>query len=371
MTEPRALRSSNYDFIDVVRAVAAFVVVVSHTQQMVIDRPLTPGMLHQALSMVTTQGHNAVVVFFVVSGFWIVRSVFRAGDRFSFKDYLLARSTRLWIVLLPALLLGASLDLIGSTVFASPLYEGMQGSVSLAYDVSERLTWPVFLGNAFFLQDIAVPPFGSNGALWTLACEFWYYIYFPLAYLAVKSRKWWLIAPAAAALLLIPSFHLFLCWMLGGVVYLVAERLWVDRRLHWALPVGALVAFCGLNALSKLLALPAEWNDLLLAASFSLFLVFGMRSEFGKAKGLSTFASLGSRSSYSLYATHLPIVVFVCNFIVPNERLPASIYSWGVVATIPLIAVIAAILFSRGTEDQTQRVKHWLSAMLFRERQIA
>lgn len=338
-------------------------VVVSHTQQMIIDRPLTPGPLHKALSMMTTQGHNAVVVFFVISGFWIVRSVVRSGNAFSFRDYMLARGVRLWIVLLPALLIGAALDGVGGAVFPSALYEGTQGSVALNYDVSDRLTVPIFLGNALFLQDIAVPALGSNGALWTIACEFWYYVYFPLAWLAVRSRNWPGIAVAAIGLYFIPSPHLFACWMLGGAVYVVAERLLGDRQFHWTAPVAALVAFCGLNALSKLLSLPMMANDLLLAASFGLFLVLGMRSAFGAATPFSLLARLGSRSSYSLYAIHLPIVVFVCNFLVPASRIPASLYAWALVFLIPAGIAVVAVAFSRVTEDQTSAAKQWISGL--------
>lgn len=359
MTNP-----SKYDFIDVTRALAAFLVVVSHTQQVIIDRPLTPGAIHRALSMITTQGHAAVVVFFVISGFWIVRSVARAGDAFSFRDYMLARGARLWIVLLPALLVGAGLDLLGSTAFASPLYEGRQGSVALAYDVSARLSVTVFLGNLFFLQDIAVPPLGSNGALWTIACEFWYYVYFPLAWLALRSRNPLSIAAAAGALFLLPSLHLFACWMMGGAVHFLAERRGSDRQVHWMLPATALAGFCMTVVLLKLF--PQHWvaNDLLLAFSFALFLGLGMRSSFGAAKGLGPLARFGSRSSYSLYATHLPLVVFICNFIVPSARMPASPQAWGLVLLIPIVATMLAIPFSRLTEDRTAAARRWASRVL-------
>lgn len=314
--------------------------------------------------MLTTQGHNAVVVFFVISGFWIIRSVLRAGDAFSFREYMLARGARLWIVLLPALVIGASLDFLGSTVFFSPLYAGTQGSVSLAYDVSVRLSASTFLGNMFFLQDIAVPALGSNGALWTIACEFWYYVYFPLAYLALRSRNWLGIAAAAAALFLLPSLHLFGCWMMGGLVYVLAERLNSSRQVHWMLPVVALTVFCMAVVLLKLFPLHWMANDLLLACAFAGFLALGMRSSFGKARGLGRLARFGSRSSYSLYATHLPIVVFICNFIVPSTRIAASPHSWTLVLLIPMVAVMFAVVFSRFTEDRTQTARRWLAGLL-------
>lgn len=352
---------SRYDFIDVTRALAALIVVISHTQQLIIDRPLSPGVMHQALSMLTSQGHNAVVVFFVISGFWIVRSVSRAGDGFSLKDYLLARGVRLWIVLLPALLIGASIDSIGGAFFPSALYGGAQGSVALTYSVADRLNVITFLGNLLFLQDIAVPALGSNGALWTVACEFWYYIYFPLAWMAVRSKNSLTIGIAALTVLLLPSLHLFACWMLGGAVFVVAERILHNRQFHWMLPASALAVFCFTNAISKLLDWPPVVNDFALALSFAVFLVLGMRSGFGAAPRLSLLAALGSRSSYSLYAIHLPIVVFLANFFVPASRMPAGIYAWTLVVAIPAICVVLAIAFSRVTEDQTATLKRWLS----------
>ena len=45
--------------------------------------------------------------------------------------------------------------------------------------IAQALTAPVFLGNAAFLQRILVPELGTNGPLWSLANEFWYYLLFP------------------------------------------------------------------------------------------------------------------------------------------------------------------------------------------------
>lgn len=55
-----ATTSSRYDFIDVTRTLAAFLMVVSHMQQMIIDRPLTCGTIHKALSILAIQDYNAV-----------------------------------------------------------------------------------------------------------------------------------------------------------------------------------------------------------------------------------------------------------------------------------------------------------------------
>ena len=207
---------SRYDVIDVTRALAAFIVVVSHAQGIIIDRPLTPGTVHRALSMITTQGHNAVVVFFVISGFWIVRSVRRAVDDCWFRDYMLARGTRLWIVLLPALLLGAGIDLLGDRLFASPLYAGTQGALLMTYDVSERLSLPVFLGNLALLQDIAVPPLRSNGPFGPSLASSGTTCTSRSPSWPLRSRNWLGMTAAAVALFFLPALHLFACWIMGA-----------------------------------------------------------------------------------------------------------------------------------------------------------
>src|SRR5579871_6819595 len=56
-------------------------------------------------------GHQWVIVFFVMSGYLVGGSVIRSvtEGRWSWSSYLLARLTRLYVVLLPALLLGGAL----------------------------------------------------------------------------------------------------------------------------------------------------------------------------------------------------------------------------------------------------------------------
>lgn len=152
--------------------------------------------------------------------------------------------------------------------------------------------------------------------------------------------------------------------MMEGFVYVLAERLMSGRLVHWTLPAAALILFCLVVVLLKLFPLHWVASDLLLAFSFALFLGLCIRSSFGDTRGLGRIARLGSRSSYSLYATHLPIVVFICNFIVPSSRVAASPHSWMLVLLIPAVAVMFAILFSRFTEEQTPAARRWVSGIL-------
>ncbi len=76
--------------------------------------------------------------------------------------------------------------------------------------MDRNLNLQTFLGNVACLQTIFVPGFGSNGPLWSLANEFWYYFLFPAVLLA-----FWKGVPVAMRVLGLGATA-FLLWLLGG-----------------------------------------------------------------------------------------------------------------------------------------------------------
>jgi len=73
------------------------------------------------LYLVTGLGHEAVMVFFVLSGFLISLSVFRSlqAGRWNWLAYTLSRLTRLYVVLVPALILCTLWDMCGTWLFSN------------------------------------------------------------------------------------------------------------------------------------------------------------------------------------------------------------------------------------------------------------
>src|SRR5580692_6870518 len=101
-----------------VRGLAAIAVLVSHWRNFfLLDWQGLPHHtpLLAVLYFVTGFGHEAVIIFFVLSGYLIGGHVVQAcrRNRWSWKRYALDRLTRLGIVLVPALLLCLVLDSIG------------------------------------------------------------------------------------------------------------------------------------------------------------------------------------------------------------------------------------------------------------------
>jgi len=137
-------------------------------------------------------GHESVMIFFVLSGFLVGGTMLRGriDGNWSWSSYASNRFTRLWVVLIPALLLGAVWDRTGIVVFGTHgIYGGLAQNNVVRFAVRPRLSGTVMLGNALFLQGILTPTFGSNGPLWSLSFEFWYYVLFPLMVLAFPARK--------------------------------------------------------------------------------------------------------------------------------------------------------------------------------------
>src|SRR5579875_1508702 len=104
--------------LDLVRGLAAVLVLLSHWKVMFfVDYPKIPGERWQfAVPYVLCDaGHQAVVIFFVLSGYLIAGSVRRSLNRGqgSWGSYMVHRLSRLWVVLIPGLAIGALLDWIG------------------------------------------------------------------------------------------------------------------------------------------------------------------------------------------------------------------------------------------------------------------
>ncbi len=113
-------------------------------------------------------GHQAVIGFFVMSGFLVGGAVIaQVKKRKDFlQEYLIHRFARIYMVTAPAIALTFLLDTTGRTVFAG----------SGAYKSSlfpGHLSFGVAFGNLVNLQGIWTTYFGTNGPLWSLACEFW------------------------------------------------------------------------------------------------------------------------------------------------------------------------------------------------------
>jgi peptidoglycan/LPS O-acetylase OafA/YrhL len=346
--------------MDAMRAVLAVTVAFGHLWGLLVEdyRP-TKSLIVNAGYFLAGFAHSAVILFFVLSGYWIARSVTTRAERgWQWGEYLIDRVARLGIVLIPALMLGGVLDWLGFRMLQLPTYDGSTGAWVFTQDLNESLTLRALIGNLLFLQHLIVPPFGSNGPLWSLAFEFWYYLWFPALYLALRYRRTGIALATLGIACANPEIAFgFLSWLCGAALH-AAERRWPELRLSRWTPVAA-----GLLCLAALLwGRTGEFGveDPIEAASFALFLFTLLRSDPPQMAALRPLATYGARASFSLYAIHFPLMALAAGWVVGPARLAPGGDAGLEMGAILLLALIAAWLFAGQTEARTGALRDWL-----------
>lgn len=382
MTESHA-RNSSENFagssasvlFDLLRGLAALFVVGGHWRHVLyVDYPeVTAYRRLLALPyLLASAGHEAVIVFFVLSGYFVGGSVFRAAEKgqWRWSDYLLRRFARLWIVLVPALLLGLFWDRLGMSLGHAPgLYLGKGPNQLLPYDVSAYLSPMTFLGNLFFLQTIAVHALGSNGALWSLANEFWYYILFPLGYFGLRPSSAWreravcgLLFAGAAYLVGFEILALFPIWLAGAALVVLPKPGFSEAAGRWLRPVAVMVyAPLPIFLSRKTDVLLWKRDYLLTAATVLLLWILQSANRPSNARSLRVRATRTlARFSYSLYALHTPLLIFLASVAEGDSRwVPTPAHAALGVAILATLLAYAWML-AAVTEFRTDAVRRWL-----------
>ncbi|KAF0180683.1 MAG: acyltransferase family protein [Limisphaerales bacterium] len=366
------------DKLDLVRGVAALAVLFGHLRAFLFvehSAVAQRNVVTDAFYGLTGFGHQAVVIFFVLSGFLIGGAVQErfATNRWSFGDYALRRMTRLWLVLLPALALTLGWDLAGGALSGGAGYDGryyerIHSGPSAAEPADSGV--PALLGNVFFLQTIVVRTFGSNGPLWSLANEFWYYLMFPLGFAAchpttpARLRMLCLVLLAAAGAFLPVGF------LLGGSLWLAGYAASVVARSRFAplarsAPVfwGALLALGGVLLWNRWRGL--EGADYWIALAFAATLP-RLAADTGGSDWWRGPARYFGNTSYTLYLFHFPFLAFLSFGVLQGRQWQPGAAGFAVYAGIVALTLAGSHLvwwlFERRTEEVRRAVNGWLTA---------
>jgi peptidoglycan/LPS O-acetylase OafA/YrhL len=382
-----AIPSRALDDMNWLRGLSAIAVFTNHLRGAFLQDfssiKASPGL--RVLYFVTGAGHLAVNVFFVLSGFFIGTSVADASRRgaWSWTRFAMRRFTRLYVVLVPALLLTAALDSAGMRLFGtSGIYGGhVQAAFLRQPDVTTTYSLRVLIGNLLFLQSVAVPGLGSNFPLWSLGYEFWCYAVFPLLFRGVLSseplpRRVAFLVGAGVILALGGSLFRFYfsVWMLGALVALYWRHFATIFRFPPARLV-AVVAFVGALLVGRAHALGSlEIEDLSLGVASAMLLSASLGRAVTRSAVDARAASTGSRYarwgellasfSYTLYVVHLPVLTFLQAWLVGPRQWPPDLEH---VAALSLVAlgVVCLVVYplAKATEGHTdewrRRVARW------------
>jgi peptidoglycan/LPS O-acetylase OafA/YrhL len=183
--------------LEAIRGFAALYVVFHHKPEFVAK--VSPYLAH-----LFAFGQEAVMLFFILSGFVIQYSFELSGDK-SFKTFFFKRFNRIYIPLIIVMIANVLINLIEHENFL--------------IDIKN------LLGNLFMLQDVSrvtniiCTPFLGNSPLWSLAYEWWFYmIFFAFTtYFGQNARKFIYIAGIVAAL----TYLIFPFWFNRIFMYII------------------------------------------------------------------------------------------------------------------------------------------------------
>ena len=380
--EPRPLGVTTSAHLDLIRAVAAWAVLWGHLRNMFFadfQYVQHRSSLTNVIYLLTGFGHQAVIVFFVLSGFLISSAVLKrhASGTWSWRGYAIDRLSRLYTVLIPGLLLGLMWDKAGASIFAStgvyahPL-EGFGTAIA-----QSQITVGTFVGNMLFLQTIACPTFGSNGPLWSLANEFWYYVLFPLGLAAglAWAKKFFGRAILLTTLTICLAVFVksgilagFVVWMAGCILVIAYSRFSLSKPAWLSL----YLLLSSLALCVSLLAARARessvlGSDLALGLTFTLFLFGILQLEFGTGRDYyPRSAHRFAGFSYSLYVLHFPLLLFLKAWLSPSQKWQPDTPHLVCGAILGAIALSFAWLVSLFTENKTRSVRNWMDYLVQR-----
>ena len=129
-------------------------------------------------------GHEAVLFFFVLSGF-VIHLRYATGlkrdpaYRFGFAGYLARRARRLYPPMLMALAITWTLDTLGARL-QLPTFLHTSAYPVINANIGSDHSLRVLLRNLVFIMN---PVFGSDGPLWSLNYEWYFYLLYPLVFL--------------------------------------------------------------------------------------------------------------------------------------------------------------------------------------------
>jgi peptidoglycan/LPS O-acetylase OafA/YrhL len=348
-------------FLDFLRLAAAFTVFFAHTSHF-----WNPAML----GPMQVAAHDAVIVFFVLSGY-VIAFTTREGRRDP-REYTLARLSRLCSVTIPALVLTFLLWKAGRELGDPAIYVHYERA---HWELRYALT-ATFMNEIWFLD--AYPP--TNTPFWSLGYEFWYYVLFGVV-LFVRAGRARVVALVVCAALAGPKVLLLLpVWLVG-----VAAYVWRDR---WTLPpaasaTGFIVSLAGTSAALRWLP---EWpssagghpwyfsgaaaTDLICGCGWALTIWFFNQLARGWTVPNVVYRVVrwSANHTFSLYLYHAPLVIFA-TAMVPLVHLDR-------VAAVVVISTILLVVFALGAATESQRHRWralfaWFWDRFFRPRAVS
>lgn len=257
---------------------------------------------------------SAVIIFFFLSGFtiaWLCDSR-RTSSGYSYQNFLFDRACRIFIPLIPVLTLYAALEYF--------FYRSIEHPYPKSYDVK------TFFENIFLLlpEPFSNDTFGTNRPLWSVAQEWWLYIFYGVLALTISKTnrylKWGLIGLFGASLSFVvldvigKGKDLGIIWFIGAGTWFLVKKGVTNSIKNYVLIIATAISISTMFISS---IWPEDgtysiiWN---LVVTLPLILTTILASRFNRElipkPAVGTVEYMG-QYSYTLYLCHYPLMEFI------------------------------------------------------------
>lgn len=361
---PFRLTEGNSVFLDLLRGVSAQVVVIGHA---LFFYGFTG--LDTDPNVFVVQSY-AVLVFFILSGFLITYSTvskLRRGAAYGFRHFFVDRFSRIYTGFVPALLFVLVIDCISRSLYPD------------AYPYAAGFNLKTFVGNLLMLQDIPganylfggrMTSFGSGRPFWSLAIEWWIYMFFGWALLRLFPRRGnrWVNLLVFIPLLIVPSFNLWggagnglmMTWLLGALAYLVIAGGHLNNLNRWH--IWLLSAWLTALGVIRFLKTGEEYDPILTFISTAVILLLVKSfASFKWSKSMVWLIRKNAAFSFTLYLVHYAVLDIL------RSAYGTSVSPWLLLLVGFVLSNLCAMAIGLYTETTlTARVKKWLYARFLR-----
>lgn len=287
-----------FNTLERIRWISASVVFFGHIRSLLFP-PLndiaSPSVFEYFLYFITGFSHQAVIVFFVVSGFLVAKPLM---DRNSINSkQLLKYYWRRFIRIYPAFVTALLLSII-----------------LLWLTRSQTLSLKIITTIFFNLGELFSIRLENNLPLWSLSYEWIYYIIFPLIFFFSKNLTRLIIITLFSLYLLIlnPQLLVYSIFWLSGA--LVKSNFLYKIKNHLSFILILNLSLITLLILRLFLRGEFNFTQFLFNSIFCMTVVYLIDHVINKNIKLYKIEKILSQSSYSLYIIHYPIILSIDSF---------------------------------------------------------
>jgi peptidoglycan/LPS O-acetylase OafA/YrhL len=350
----------HFYWLDWMRFVAAFMVVVCHSRgfnwvEWVSLSKIDQTPLIKLFFAGTRAGGEWVVVFFVLSGFLVGGGVISKCLKgiFDLRLFVIDRVSRIWVPLIPALLL----------TLGVALYCRLPVSVK------------DLVGNTLALQGVFFRNFGHNEPLWSLSYEVWFYIMIGTVGVILSGKT---KSQTGTAFMLLLGFMVFTrlssdflhCWLLGAFCFFLVS----EKKRYGLVLTAVILALLGAGisqlqadslsvSKSHLMNILPGRNIACLIESAGIGLLIASICKLQPSSSIlvkiDRIGTLLASFSYTLYLTHYPILNLWEHFI--PERSPSiTAVSFAIFIAKIVSCLLVGLLLYLPFEAKTPAVRAWM-----------